>query len=85
MMTGMVPDQGVSMSVSASESDGQVDVHVSNAGLSSGWDITYLSANGRPVLPLKKGEFATKQEAIAAGFERGHAAIKADNYPAVAK
>ncbi|KTC59069.1 hypothetical protein [Pseudomonas savastanoi] len=69
------------MSVAASESDGQVDVHVSDAGLSSGWDITYLTANGRPVLPLKKGEFATKEEALAAGFERGHAAIKADNYP----
>ncbi|KPW99805.1 Uncharacterized protein ALO79_05297 [Pseudomonas syringae pv. castaneae] len=69
------------MTVRARASDGPVSVEVSNHGLSRGFDIVELHVNGQSIIPLREGEFATKEEAIAAGLKRGHAAIKADNIP----
>lgn len=67
------------MSVLSRESDGVVAVQVSNYGLSKGWDILDIDARGRSLMPLREGEFKTKDQAVAAGLARGHAALKADN------
>lgn len=81
-MTGMGPGHwGRAMTVTARESDGPISVEVSNHGLSRGFDIVQLHVNGQSIIPLREGEFATKEEAIAAGLKRGLAAVKADNIP----
>lgn len=69
------------MSATEQKSDGVVEVVVSNHNLNKGWDVIDVRAHGRSINPIREGEFASKEEALAAGFERGHAAVKADNTP----
>jgi hypothetical protein len=64
------------MGTTAQESRNGIDVIVSNENLAGGWDIVHLKVDGFPPKPTKVGEFATQEEAKAAGFLRGEAIRK---------